>query len=317
MKIKKSYECMNACILNHMNRAGIKISGSDIFFSGGGYFISYKKGSLTRIKSEAYDANFRFLQKYKIDYRFGRVFPSKDLLINFLQQPYTITIRMVSDFLRYDRVFSQTSGASHFINIIDYDGEKKMFLIVDGDVPSMETGYFSGWVDEDDVLRGWQVMQGEVLQMKLPSQVSELDLYQHIRKEANVQVRNAIQKYLEVDRTLFSGKITGQRALYFMIHQLGKYAGKSGFRELTQEANFRIRVDGYLGAKNFMLEKIKEQKKMDILKEYEELIKNWSKWCMLLLKSGLTGGKNNFMIVEERMKELIKREQMILEKVVL
>ncbi len=71
MKVLKSYECMNACILNHMNRAGMEINGSDLFFSDRGYPVSYKKGSLTRIVSEGYEANFRFLDRYGLDYKFG------------------------------------------------------------------------------------------------------------------------------------------------------------------------------------------------------------------------------------------------------
>ena len=85
MKVLKSYECMNACILNHMNRAGIKINGSDIFFSGRGYPVSYKKGSLTRIVSDGYEANFRFLDRYGIDTSLGEYHRKKILSFRFLK----------------------------------------------------------------------------------------------------------------------------------------------------------------------------------------------------------------------------------------
>lgn len=85
--IRQSYECMNACILNHMSKRNFNISGSDIFFIGKGNFIYYKKGSFTRISSEGYEANFRFLQWAGIDYRFGRMAPSKQSLLRMLDEP--------------------------------------------------------------------------------------------------------------------------------------------------------------------------------------------------------------------------------------
>lgn len=63
------------------------------------------------------------------------------------------TIRRVSDFLTYDRVFSQTSGASHFINVLKYSKERRQLFIADGDIPSVKTNGFSGW---------WQ---GKILQV--------------------------------------------------------------------------------------------------------------------------------------------------------
>lgn len=310
--ILKSYECMNACILNHMNQAGISLSGSDIFFAGGGYPISYKKGSLTRIKSEGYEANFRFLDKYGIDYRFGRIAPTGDIMQKLLQEPYTITIRMISDCLTYDRVFSQTSGASHFINVLAYNQERKQFYIVDGDVPSAKTGCFAGWMDESDLLRGWALKGGEVLQMRLKIKFNQNDFSQQVINEANQQVQSAVENYLNGKRQLFGGVVTGEQAICCMVEQLGKCAGKYGFLEQTREANFRLKVDGYLGAKKFLLEKFREQN-VAIADEYENIIQSWSKWCMLLLKSGMSSSKKKFELVKSRMKELVAYERKSLE----
>lgn len=315
MNVVRSFECMNACILNHLNRAKMEINGSDIFFSGQGYPISYKKGSLTRIKSDGYNANFRFLQRYGIDYQFGRVRPEKDVLLKYLQEPYTITIRMVSDCLVYDKVFSQTPGASHFVNIMDYNEQKKMFLIMDGDVPSMETGCFLGWVDEKDILKGWQVMRGELLQMKLSYELSQPSLVRQVKKVANEHMRHAINLYLKGKQSLFSGQVSGEKAICYMIQQIGKYVGKSIFKELVQEANFRIRVDGYLGGKLFLLEKLEEQQRIDVAKEYEEVVKGWSRWCMLLLKAGLIPSEKNIRLIKNKMEELLERERICLKKV--
>ena len=92
----------------------------------------------------------------KNDMNIVKSFECMNACIANLQEPYTVTIRMVSDFLTYDRVFSQTSGASHFINILKYSKEKRQFFIVDGDIPSAKTSCFSGWVDEDDIICGWE-----------------------------------------------------------------------------------------------------------------------------------------------------------------
>lgn len=308
-----SYECMNACIVNHMRQAGLNISGSDIYFAGAGYPITYRKGSLTRISSEGYEANFRFLNDYHITYQFGRVAPEKETLLTCLSKPYTVTIRMVSDFLTYDRVFSQTSGASHFINILEYDKEKAQFFIVDGDVPSAKIGSFSGWIDEEDILTGWRIKQGELLQLDISKDSLMTDLCRKVRDRANQNVKEGVKAYLTGKRNSFWKGATGEQAILCMIKQLGKYVKKRDFNMLAHDANFRLRVDGFLGMKNFLLEKLTEQES-PLCADYEGVIQDWSKWCMLLLKCGMLNSKENFARVYERLEEVTAREREVLEK---
>ncbi len=314
MKVLKSYECMNACILNHMNRAGIKINGSDIFFSGGGYPVSYKKGSLTHIVSDGYEANFRFLDRYGLDYKFGRILPERKSLLSFLENSDAITIKMVSDFLTYDPVFSQTSGVSHFINILKYDSDKMRFYIEDGDVPSAETGTYLGWLDESNVLKGWEISYGEIFVLKLPENLNREKICQRVREEANSQVNRSIKCYLDGTDHFWRSRSTGEKAISCMVKEMGKYVEKGDFRDITIDANFRLRVDGYMGAKKFLLEKLREQGKTKLAEEYKILIERWSKWCMLLLKSGLVATAESFFFVKQRMEELVQQEHHILEK---
>ena len=314
MEVLKSYECMNACILNHMNRAGIKINGSDIFFSGGGYPVSYKKGSLTHIVSDGYEANFRFLDQYGLDYKFGRILPERKSLLSFLENSEAITIKMVSDFLTYDPVFSQTSGASHFINILKYDSDKMRFYIEDGDVPSAETGTYLGWLDESNVLKGWEINCGEIFVLKLPENLDREKICQRVREEADSQVNRSIKCYLDGADHFWLSRSTGEKAISRMVKEMGKYVDKGNFRDITIDANFRLRVDGYMGAKKFLLEKLWEQGKTKLAEEYKILIERWSKWCMLLLKSGLVATAESFSFVKQRMEELVQQEHHILEK---
>lgn len=314
MEVLKSYECMNACILNHMNRAGIKINGSDIFFSGGGYPVSYKKGSLTQIVSDAYEANFCFLDRYGLDYKFGRILPERKSLLSFLENSEAITIKMVSDFLTYDPVFSQTNGASHFINIQKYDSDKMRFYIEDGDVPSAETGTYLGWLDESNVLKGWEISCGEIFVLKLPENLDREKICQRVREEANSQVKRSIKCYLDGADHFWLSRSTGEKAISRMVKEMGKYVEKGDFRDITIDANFRLRVDGYMGAKKFLLEKLWEQGKTKLAEEYKILIERWSKWCMLLLKSGIVATAESFSFVKQRMEELVQQEHHILEK---
>lgn len=310
--VLKSYECMNACILNHVSSVEMKINGSDIFFAGEGYPISYKKGSLTEIKSDAYNANFRFLKKYGFMYSFHKVDPTIDSIKRMLQKSYTITIHMMSDFLTYDRVFLQSSGASHFINVLDYDQKQKKLFIVDGSVPTMEKSSFSGWVDEKDIMRGWQVMQGEVLNVDLKHNLLNTGLLQGIRNDANAHVLVAIKKYLDGKSSILSSYVTGEQAICFLMEQLRKKVKKKNFRELIQEVNFRLRVDGYIGAKKFMAEKFFEQE-FRLAMEYSKIVDDWSRWCMLLLKSGIGASEKNIILVQSRMQELVERERKVFE----
>lgn len=308
----QSFECMNACIVNHLNQAGIKVSGSDLFFAGCGYPIHYKKGSLTRIASEGFDANFRFLDQYKLAYQFGRVSPTKETLLGFLVRSESITIRMVSDFLTYDPVYSQTSGASHFINVLDYEKQEKKFFIVDGDVPSAQTGCYSGWVDEDDLVRGWSVQCGEILRLHIPENLNDTDFSRRVREEANRQAVNAVHQYLNGKNSRFSSRVSGDKACICMLQDLEKYVQKKEYRELTRDANFRLRINGYMGAKNFLLEKFREQGRTELAESYGKIIEGWSRWHMLLLKSGLVPTMKNFELVKKRMEELVKQERAIL-----
>lgn len=305
---------MNACILNHMNRAGIKINGSDIFFSGGGYPVSYKKGSLTHIVSDGYEANFCFLDRYGLDYKFGRILPERKSLLSFLENSEAITIKMVSDFLTYDPVFSQTNGASHFINIQKYDSDKMRFYIEDGDVPSAETGTYLGWLDESNVLKGWEISCGEIFVLKLPENLDREKICQRVREEANSQVKRSIKCYLDGADHFWLSRSTGEKAISRMVKEMGKYVEKGDFRDITIDANFRLRVDGYMGAKKFLLEKLWEQGKTKLAEEYKILIERWSKWCMLLLKSGIVATAESFSFVKQRMEELVQQEHHILEK---
>ena len=221
---------------------------------------------------------------------------------------------MVSDFLTYDPVFSQTSGASHFINILKYDSDKMRFYIEDGDVPSAETGTYLGWLDESNVLKGWEINCGEIFVLKLPENLNREKICQRVREEADSQVNRSIKCYLDGADHFWLSRSTGEKAISRMVKEMGKYVEKKDFRDITIDANFRLRVDGYMGAKKFLLEKLWEQGKTKLAEEYKSLIERWSKWCMLLLKSGLVATAESFSFVKQRMEELVQQEHHILEK---
>lgn len=307
-----SYECMNSCILNHLRNQNILLNGSDIFFSGKGYTVRYRHGSITKISTNGYEANFEFLRKYGINYNFGRVEPTKKNLLRYLEGSNPITIRTSSDFLTYDPVFSQTDGASHFINILMYDKQLRKFLVVDGNVPSLQTGTFYGWVEEKDILGGWQRKCGEILQLLLYQSKGVDSIDKRVAHDANKNVKSAVEKYLNGRKGFLIGVADGEHAIIEMIKDMSKYCGKPEFRAITRDANFRIRVDGFMGLKKFLLEKMQLQKK-SIADEYKDIIEDWSRWCMLLLKSGITNEEKIFSLVCERSEVIIKKERNVLE----
>ena len=313
MRVLRSYECLNACIINHLNLKGITLSGSDVYFVGEGFFVNYEKGSLTKISTEGYDANFRFLEMMQIPYKFGCVNPTKQLLMELLGMPYTITIRMVSDCLSYDYAFAQTSGATHFINVLEYDDSREQVYIVDGDVPTIDTGCFSGWIDVEELLRGWILKGGELLQLDLRSHIVKKMRLTCVKQIANKQVVFMINQYLLGKKRWLCSTVTGQYALEFMIEQLAKYVETKKFTELIIQANFRIRINGVMGAKYFLLEKFIEQKSK-VAEDYRQIVQNWSRWCMLLLKSGYSNKREAFALVQKRLYDLMSAEEICLKK---
>ncbi len=252
------------------------------------------------------------MKRCGIKYCFERVIPEKETLLRFLEGTSSISVCMASDFLTYNSVFAQTGGASHFINILDYNSKSKKFYIVDGDVPSAKTGYYSGWIDEVDVLNGWGRMHGIILRIILPEGRDWKTLFHEVRMKANEQVEKAIKKYIDGKNKFYSSKVTGKEAIRCMVRELETYVGSFDFKQITRNVNFSVRVNGFISSKLFLLEKLRQQK-IGSFREYEQVIQKWSQWCILLLKSGLIGRKDYFMYVKERMEMLVDHEQIILE----
>lgn len=311
-EVKVSYECMNACLVNHFRRAGIDIAGSDIYFSGSGHPVFYKKGSKVKIASEGFDANFRFLEKYKVPYFFGRLTPEKKVLKECLEKSDYVTIRMSSEFITYNRVFAQTRGATHFVNVIAYDEQKDSFYIEDGDVPTTKKGSFAGWIPASEIEMSWMFVDGETLQLDLRDYQITEELIQQIKSDACEQVGKAIEEYLSKEDRKLSLKVYGQKALVYMLRDVKKVVGRQDLRELTTDMNTRMRINGYMGFKEFMLEKMQEAKHTELAIEYEQLIDGWSKWCMLLLRSGIRGDMESFVSLQTRLEELNAKEEQIL-----
>ena len=188
------------------------------------------------------------------------------------------------------------------------------FYIEDGDVPSAETGTYLGWLDESNVLKGWGIKCGEIFVLKLPEDLDQKKFCQRVREEANSQVKRLINCYLDGTDHFWRSRSTGEKAISCMVKEMGKYVEKKDFRDITIDANFRLRVDGYMGTKKFLLENLWEQGKTKLAEEYKVLIDRWSKWCMLLLKSGLVATAESFSFVKQRMEELVQQEHHILEK---
>lgn len=127
-------------------------------------------------------------------------------------------------------------------------------------------------------------------------------------------LNRSIKCYLDGTDHFWRSRSTGEKAISCMVKEMGRYVEKRDFRDITIDANFRLRVDGYMGAKKFLLEKLWEQGKTKLAEEYKILIDRWSKWCMLLLKSGLVATAESFSFVKQRMEELVQQEHHILEK---
>ena len=251
MNIVQSYECLNSCIVNAINYFGITLSSSDIFFLGNGLQIKYDNSDTPNIGAYLYESNFDFLDRYNYKYKhsYSNSFDSKRLIDDVLLKKKIISIKVSSTFLTYNRVFSQTSDSSHFVNIIGQD--ENNYYIVDGYVPTLVPSVFEGYVSKEEILRAWSAKNYEYVYIEEYKDIS------NVKDEANKCFFDSIDYYI------YESKSTGIYSFLSMVDDIKKYIQEPNFRQIMLDINYKIKIYGYLTSKYYILEKIKENKNIN------------------------------------------------------
>ncbi len=313
----QSFDCINACVLNYLQYYNKPILGSDIFFVGGGFAISYEKNQKLYIGSKVYKTNFVFLDKMNIKYERDN---SQDgnsalkLIEHCIKNEKCICIRVASEVLEHSPVFKQTEGSSHYINIIGKNEINSRFYISDGYVPTYNPSIFEGWADCKEIMEAWNRMDYEYIVFDIDN--IKIDI-SNIQRMAHKNLKLNLINYLYPNDTNCNCKLFGEYAVKILFQDIQAMFESRDISNIIMDINYQLKIFGFLTSKKFILEKIRKTF-MDsgLCMDYDEIINRWNKLCLLLVKAGLSKDKARYNFVLVKTHELIHDERDILLKVI-
>lgn len=278
----QSYECLNACLVNYLNLRGKKKSPATVFFGGNGFVFKYcEYAGSQQLLSNMYKSNFTYMNKTGIEYVhnfFATPTEALQFVVNeVMLKKNIIALKIQSDFLKYNRVYSQTI-AMHYINIVDYNEESQKFYIIDGDVPTAIPSVFSGWVDARELIDGWIKTNCEYILF-----VNCEKIYSFTEKEMISIVRKQVHEYCNSER---NDKGVLAVSTYFKILEAENELQLS---QIAREVNYQIKVEGIWASRHYLLDFIDSIGIEDkYIEELKEIIKQWNSLCMSLIKLSIS-----------------------------
>lgn len=314
---RQGYECLNVCISNYFSYQNIKISGSDIFFEGNGFLVEYS-GDKTypSIKAALYESNYIFLDKMKISYKhslFEDSYNADLFLKNQIKNESHIAIRVSTDYLSYNKIYQQTQNSPHFINVIGYDELENKFYVSDGFVPTYNPDKYEGWMEYEELFNAWHHMNFEYIVLELNSRIIDYD-----KDLSIIKMKQGINRYLKTDNPIFRETIYGKRAIIELFQDLSEIFDnpKYNIKNIIFDINYQLKYHGFITSKMFTLQKIIEIGMDSVLcEQYKSLIEEWNKFCLLMLKIGISKNKNSFENLVKIVNEISLREEKILKDI--
>lgn len=288
---------------------------SDIYFAGNSFDISYTKGSY-QIKSAQNQGNFNFIRTFLTESERDNIIETYDgemkaFLYEKLSQHSRLMLRVSSSNLPYNKAFDQKKIVSHFINVIGYNQETDEIKISDGCAPITGGGCYEGWIDSDTIIENWQLMNGEYIELRYDT----LDCVK-IKEQARRNLKKNLEKYIRVDRAFLKSTIHGHQAIFrlFQDIQASMQAGAPQTLEIVSALNKQLRIEGYLSAKDFVLEKMQEsQWDAERCTKYEQLIQLYDNIGFTTMKYVMKKQREDMGKIVERVKEAIAEEKQLLQ----
>ena len=288
---------------------------SDIYFAGNSFDISYTKGSY-QIKSAQNQGNFNFIRTFLTESERENIIETYDgemkaFLYEKLSQHCRLMLRVSSSNLPYNKAFDPKKIVSHFINVIGYNQETDEIKISDGCAPITGGGCYEGWIDTDTIIENWQLMNGEYIELRYDT----LDC-SSIQKQARANMKKEIERYLRTDKAFFKSTIHGHQGILrlFQDTQAIMQAGEPHTLEIVSALNKQLRIEGYLSAKGFLLEKMQEyQWGIEQRTKYEQLVQAYDNICFTTMKCVIKKQKEDMKKIVERVKQVVAEEQQLLQ----
>lgn len=302
----RGFECLSSCIASYLAYRGIPVSESDIFLCGGGYRIRYS-GDIYRIEigADAYQAAFRFLDRYQVKYEHGRM--KFSLLKELSERGQVVLVRTIGG-RSYHKVFS-TIDSPHWITVTGYDSGN--FIIADNAVPDVKESLYHGVVSEEELMDIWGRTEYEYLMMD--SEQEQLKgRVQQIRQTSERELKIGIKRYFQPKKHLFSSVKEGCSSItgLFEDYMAEVPQERTQAMALAQEINRQVRIGGAVSYKKAILQKLREMHLDEsVLKEYENIINTWHEIFLRLLKAAIKCDGDVVQKMKEQVEELIERER--------
>lgn len=312
-KTHKGIECLNSCLYNHILNKGYPITGSDIFFLGHGLNITYT-GHLEEkmIYSEQYESNHRFLKQYLpkslhsslLDVAMPEM---KSFLVQTIREEKALILMVSSPQLSYNKVFQKNITITHFINVIDYNADKRAFLVSDGCPPVLSDEVYEDWLDEQELLDSWESMGSRYVILNFDN--NRLD--EAPDKSAEEFVRQ-LEHYVKGRNRFIKSKYKGYRSVATLLkdmiplfeHRVPEIS------PVVMNVHRQLKINGFLQSKEFILDKAKDLQLCDkICQAYHSIIEQWNREMMILIKTGIKADMQEFLQLIERIEILTDKEK--------
>lgn len=307
--VVQSFECLNASLANVLRMWRYTITPSEIFFLGKGFdFKIVNRQDIKQLESDVYISSFRYMDGMGIRY-IHKFLKDESKAKQFVQSVISdrrfVALKIRSDYLTYNMVFKQTI-AKHYINVIGYNEERNELYILDGDVPTMITSSYMGWVNMDTIIEGWKKTNCEYI---------EFFYTDCLVKMTDAQLASVIIEQLNNYMTEKSEE-KGVSAIGALFEQLDKKKANELTR-VTRDINYQIRVDGFWASREFLLNSLSEFGGYDELIQDETIIlKKWNSLCMMCIKVGISKRADEIARVTALVQNLLEEEKTVLCRVI-
>lgn len=313
----KGIECLNSCIYNYLKNDGFEICLSDIFFGGRGLDMRYT-GMLSErmLYSYQYKSNFKFINLYLkdsiVDNYVAELYDMKEFLINSVKNNEKIILRVSSSNLPYNKVFDKNKIISHYVNVIDYDLVKDVFIVSDGCVPVNGESIYQGETAANVLIENWRKMNGEYLILQYNEYMAH-----SLKKDSYKVFKKQIRNYIKSKNHILGSRYKGMDCILSLQEDMYLLFEKQSddLQNIVIDIRRQLNMEGFMQAKYYIYDKMCDICVSDeICKAYEENICNWNKVIFNFVKAGLKKNMEEYQEVVRFTSKLNEEERKILSR---
>lgn len=301
---QQSYECLNACISGYMYNCGIKVAPEDIFFIGKGYNLTVTNEGMPIIGAKLYESNFRFLDFCNVKYvsgHFDENIDVKEVISKYISNGDMLSIMVSSELLTHNRVFVQTEGSPHYLNILAENENE--YLIADGYVPTMDPTTFIGYVEKESIIAAFKKLGFRYF-------MGEYNLFAKDLAEIQNAADNSFKEYVKDFIALDARKKLLEQVFEYVDNLFATQADKEVIRGTVVSINYHLKIYGFITIKRYALNKIaKLLNNSELTVQYTDIVARWNKICMSLLKAGFSAKEEKFGQVKNSIRALLEDEK--------